>query len=70
MLRHRLRAKAVKVAPGTAEAAVARVRLVVERLVLVYQQRVHARRQLDGLVRQLAEAAPVDEPNTSEETEL
>ena len=68
-LRHRLRAKAVRVAPGTAEAAVAHVRLVVERLVLVNQQKVHARRQLDGLVRQLAEAAPADEPNASEETE-
>ena len=68
-LRHRLRAKAIKVAPGTAEAAVAHVRLVVERLVLVNQQKVDARRQLDGLVRQLAEAAPADEPNASEETE-
>ena len=33
------------------------------------KQKVHARRQLDGLVRQLADAAPAEELNASEETE-
>ena len=68
-LRRQLRAEAVKVAPGAAEAAVAHVQLVVERLVLVHQQKVHARRQLDRLVRRLAESAPADDSNASEETE-
>ena len=68
-LRRQLRAEAIKVAPGAAEAAVAHVRLVVERLVLVHQQTVHARRQLDRLVRRLAESAPADDSNASEETE-
>ena len=45
-LRERLRAPAVRVAPGAAEAA-AHVRLVAERLVLINRQLGHARRQLD-----------------------
>ena len=64
-LRDRLRAPAVKVAPGAAEAAAAHVRLVVERLVLVNRQLDHARRQLDRLVRQLAEPASADDPDAS-----
>ena len=42
-LRDRLRAPAVKLAPGAAEAAVAHVRLVTERLALVNRQLDHAR---------------------------
>ena len=68
-LRGRLRVPAVQVAPGAAEAAAAHVRLVAERLVLVNRQRVHARGQLDRLVRQFAEAAPVDAPKASAEAE-
>ena len=68
-LRGRLRVPAVQVAPGAAEAAAAHVRLVAERLVLVNRQRVHARGQLDRLVRQFAEAAPVDTPKASAEAE-
>ena len=60
-LRDRLRAPAVKVAPGAA----AHVRLVVERLVLVNRQLDHARRHLDRLVRQLAEPASADDPDAS-----
>ena len=56
-LRDRLRAPAVKVAPGAAEAAAAHVRLVVERLVMVNRQLDDARHHLDRLVRQLAEPA-------------
>ena len=68
-LRGRLRVPAVQVAPGATEAAAAHVRLVAERLVLVNRQRVHARGQLDRLVRQFAEAAPVDAPKASAEAE-
>lgn len=60
-LRERLRAPAVKLAPGAAEAAAAHVRLVAGRLALVNRQLDHVRHQLDGMVRQLAEAAPEDE---------
>ena len=68
-LRDRLRAPAVKLAPGTAEAAVAHVRLVAERLALVNRQLDHARHELDRLVHQLADAAPADDPNASAEDE-
>ena len=68
-LRGRLRVPAVQVAPGAAEAAAAHVRLVAERLVLVNRQRVHARGQLDRLVHQFAEAAPVGAPKASAEAE-
>ena len=68
-LRRQLPAEAVKVAPGAAEAAVAHVQLVVERLVLVHQQRVHAHCQLERLMGRLAESAPADDSNASEETE-
>ena len=51
-LRGRLRAPAIRVAPGTAEAAAAHIRLVTERLALVNRQLAHARSQLDLLVRQ------------------
>ena len=61
-LRERLRAPAVRVAPGAAEAAAAHVRLLAERLVLINRQLGHARRQLDRLVQQLAEAAPAGRP--------
>ena len=64
-LRDRLRAPAVKLAPGAAEAAVAHVRLVTERLALVNRQLDHARHELDRLVHQLADAAPVDAANAS-----
>ena len=60
VLRERLRAPAVRVAPGAAEAAAAHVRLVAERLVLINRQLGHARRQLDRLVHQLAEPASSD----------
>ena len=59
-LRAKLRSPAVKVAAGAAEAAVAHVRLVAERLTLVNTQLNSVRRELDRLVRQLAEAAPAD----------
>ena len=68
-LRERLRAPAVKVAPGAAEAAAAHVRLVAERLVLINRQLGHARRQLDRLVHQFAEAAPAEDPDAPAETE-
>ena len=68
-LRDRLRAPAVKLAPGAAEAAVAHVRLVTERLALVNRQLGHARRELDRLVHQLTDAAPVDDANASPEGE-
>ena len=67
-LRERLRAPAVRVAPGAAEAAAAHVRLLAERLVLINRQLGHARRQLDRLVHQLAEAAPADDPDAPAET--
>ena len=57
-LRDRLRAPAIKLTPGTAEAATTHVRLLVERLALLNRQLHHADRQLDRLVHQLAEAAP------------
>ncbi len=57
-LRARLRAPAIKLTPGAAEAAVTHVRLVAERLALVNRQLEHVRRELDGLVHQLAQAAP------------
>jgi len=60
-LREKLRTPAVELAPGTAEAAVAHVRLVVERLALVNRQLQNVRRQLDGMVRRLAQAAPADD---------
>ena len=68
-LRDRLRAPAVKVAPGAAEAAAAHVRLVVKRLVLVNRQIDDARHHLDRLVRQLAEPASADDPDVSAEAE-
>ena len=68
-LRARLRAPAVKLAPGTGEAATTHVRLLAERLALVNRQLDHARRELDRLVHQLAEAAPADDPNASTEDE-
>ena len=68
-LRERLRAPGVKVAPGAAEAAAAHVRLVAERLVLINRQLGHARRQLDRLVHQFAEAAPAEDPDAPAETE-
>ena len=68
-LRERLRAPVVKVAPGAAEAAAAHVRLVAERLVLINRQLGHARRQLDRLVHQFAEAAPAEDPDAPAETE-
>ena len=68
-LRGRLRAPAIRVAPGTAEAAAAHIRLVTERLALVNRQLAHARSQLDLLVRQFAEAAPAEDPNASAETD-
>ncbi len=61
-LRARLRAPAIKLTPGTAEAAATHVRLLVERLALVNRQLQDAERQLDRLVHQLAEAAPADDP--------
>ena len=69
MLRGRLRTPAIKVAPGAAEAAIAHVRLVAERLALINRQLDHARRQLDRLVRQLTEAAPADASTASVEAE-
>ena len=68
-LRARLRAPAVKLAPGAAEAAVAHVRLVTERLALVNRQLHRARHELDRLVHQLADAAPADDANASAEDE-
>ncbi len=65
----RLRAPAVRVAPGAAEAAAAHVRLIAERLVLVNRQLAHARSQLDRLVHQLAEAAPAEDPDAPAESE-
>ena len=62
-LRARLRAPAIKLTPGTAEAATTHVRLLVERLALVNRQLQDAERQLDRLVHQLAEAAPADDPD-------
>ena len=66
-LRARLRVPAIQLMPGAAEAAMTHVRLVVERLALVNRQLDHVRRHLDGLVHQLAEAAPADDPNASME---
>ena len=66
-LRAKLRTPAVKLTPGAAEAATTHVRLVAERLALVNRQLDHARRKLDRLVHQLAEAAPADDPNASAE---
>ena len=68
-LRERLRAPAVRVAPGAAEAAAAHVRLLAERLVLINRQLGHARRQLDRLVHQLAEPASADDPDMPAEAE-
>ena len=68
-LRDRLRAQAVKLAPGTVEAATTHVQLLVERLALLNRQLAHADRQLDRLVRQLAEAAPAPDPDASTEGE-
>ena len=62
-LRDRLRAPAIKLAPGTAEAAVAHVRLLTERLALVNRQLDHARHELKRLVHQLVDAAPADDAN-------
>ena len=69
MLRGRLRTPAIKVAPGAAEAAMAHVRLVAERLALINQQLEHARRQLDRLVRHLTDAAAADAATASVEAE-
>ena len=69
MLRGRLRTPAITVAPGAAEAAIAHVRLVAERLALINRQLDHARRQLDRLVRQLTEAAPAVASTASVEAE-
>ena len=63
-LRARLRAPAVKLTPGTAEAATAHVRLLVAHLALLNRQLNDAERQLDRLLHQLAEAAPTDGPDT------
>ena len=68
-LRDRLRAQAVKLAPGTVEAATTHVQLLVERLALLNRQLANADRQLDRLVRQLAEAAPAPDPDASTEDE-
>ena len=68
-LRGRLRAPAIRVAPGTAEAVAAHIRLVTERLALVNRQLAHARSQLDLLVRQFAEAAPAEDPNAPAEAD-
>ncbi len=68
-LRDRLRAQALKLAPGTVEAATTHVQLLVERLALLNRQLAHADRQLDRLVRQLAEAAPAPDPDASTEDE-
>ena len=57
-LRDRLQVPAVKLTPGTAEAATTHVRLLVERLALLNRQLGHSGRQLDRSVRQLVEAAP------------
>ena len=64
-LRAKLHTPAVTLAPGAAEDATTHVRLVAERLALVNRQLDHARRELDRLVHQLAEAAPA--PNASAE---
>ena len=69
ILRERLRTPAVKVASGTAEAAIAHGRLVTERRALVNRQLDHACRHLDRLVRQLTEAAPADALTASAEAE-
>ena len=66
-LRDRLREPAIKLVPGTVEAATTHVRLLVERLALLNRQLHHADEQLDRLVQKLAEAAPVDGPATSAE---
>ncbi len=66
-LRERLREPAVKLAPGTVEAATTHVLLLVERLALLNRQLHHADQQLERLVQKLAEAAPVDGPDTSAE---
>ena len=68
-LRTKLRAPAVKVAPGAVEAAVTHVELVAERLVLVNRQLDRARRALDGPVEQLAETASADDPDAFAEGE-
>ena len=68
-VRDRLRAPAVKLAPGGAEAAVAHVRLVSERLAVVNRQLDHARHELDRLVHQLADAAPAEDADASPENE-
>ena len=62
-------APAVKLTPGTTEAATAHVRLLVERLALLNRQLAHADRQLDRLVHQLAEVAPATDPDASTEDE-
>ena len=61
-LRARLRAPAIKLTPGTAEAAATHVRLLVERLVLVNRQLQDAERQLDRLG---ASAPPKPLPRTT-----
>ena len=66
-VRERLRVPAVKLTPGSAEAAAAHVQLVAERLVLVNRQLDQVGRQLDRMVRQLAEAAPEEETDPSPE---
>ena len=68
-LRDRLRAPAIKLTPGTAEAATTHVRLFVERLALLNRQLHHADRQLDRLVHQLAEAASTADTDVSTDDE-
>ena len=65
-LRANLRAPAVRVAPGTVEAAVTHLKLVVERLELVNAQIERAERAMDALVAGLVEPAR-DEPDASVE---
>ncbi|MGE3919144.1 MAG: IS110 family transposase [Hyphomicrobiaceae bacterium] len=62
-----LRAKPVHVAPGTAQAAVAHVRTLVDRLRLVDSQLVQARAQLDRLLGMLAEVEAVAAAAADEE---
>ena len=67
-LRARLRAPAVRVSPGTVEAAVTHVQLVAERIALVNGQLDRARRALDAAVTRLAEPAGAEDADASAET--
>lgn len=64
-LREKLRATAVKVAPGTVEAAVTHIKLVVERLELVNTQLDRVDRAMEALVARMAESVAVDEREAS-----